>query len=408
MLLGQDIDFQKYLESNNVGIVYYHYDNINNIWHYLDLVQSTPINDLKDKNLVVCYSTEVGLNYNDSVVASINQLRKELNNRHLIFIINGIPKNQEIPDFYKKLIFSPNLHWFKEVANYNLPVDYSNCNQRPFLFDALFGGKKDYRIWVFKQMEHHGFLHKSLVFIKDDIYYKSSNFSDYESPELFDLELPEIQQFKLNWHHTVKQITVNQNGKNLTTSMSCFISPKIYQNSWFSILTESVHSNDKFNFITEKTAKCLFAKRVFVCFSSQGHLECLRNLGFKTFDGIIDESYDQKSDSRERLKMAFEQVLWLSKQDPIKIYQQAEEILEHNFKIMTKTDLKEQEMKNFIVSRIKTFIISHVPYVPHVPHVPHHEHSLPSHIQTQVPQRRYHRKDLFNRTNKINIRQTNS
>lgn len=389
-MLLYDPDFQKYLKSNNVGIIYNYY-RIATDW-----VFDPSINDLKNKDLIVCYSTEQGLDYNDSVIQSINQLRKELNNRCLIFIINGIPKNQEIPDFYKKLIFSPNLYWFKEVANNNLPVDYSNCDTRPFLFDALLGGKKEHRIWIFKQLKYHSLLDKSLVFIKDNRWIRTSIIPDYESPELFDLELPEIQQFKLNWNYSSNSITVNQNGKNLSTSMSCFISPKIYQNSWFSIVAETDYHNNKFNFITEKTAKCLFAKRVFVCFSASGHLECLRNLGFKTFDGIIDESYDQELDSEKRLKMAFQQVLWLNKQDPIKIYQQAEEILEHNFKIMTETDLREQKIKEFIISHMKNVII---------PYVPHNEHPLPSQIQTQVTKKRYNRKDLFN---KINIRQANS
>jgi hypothetical protein len=35
-------------------------------------------------------------------------------------------------------------------------------------------------------------------------------------------------------------------------------------------------------------------------------------LGFKTFDGIIDESYDLEPNTIKRFEMAFEQMEWLA------------------------------------------------------------------------------------------------
>jgi hypothetical protein len=110
--------------------------------------------------------------------------------------------------------------------------------------------------------------------------------------------------------------------------MSHSIPIEIYQQSWYSIVAET--QAYKSNYITEKTSKPLFEKRIFVMFGPQGLLGRLRELGYRTFDGIIDESYDDEVDHEIRWTKAFEQVLKLSKADHRALYDQAYPILEHN------------------------------------------------------------------------------
>ena len=84
------------------------------------------------------------------------------------------------------------------------------------------------------------------------------------------------------------------------------------------IVTESKTENFKFtewqignkandleikgDYFTEKTTKAIFAKRLFVVFSSKGYLQRLRDLGFKTFSNVIDESYDDIVNGAERIQ----------------------------------------------------------------------------------------------------------
>jgi hypothetical protein len=87
-------------------------------------------------------------------------------------------------------------------------------------------------------------------------------------------------------------------------------------------------------FFTEKTAKPIIARRLFVMFAGQGYLARLQQLGFRTFDSIIDESYDQESDPVRRWGMACDQLLLLTQKPQDQVLTQIKPIVDHNFKVM--------------------------------------------------------------------------
>lgn len=121
-----------------------------------------------------------------------------------------------------------------------------------------------------------------------------------------------------------------------TANTSCFIPYEIYNQTWYSLVCETRGTGDKY-FFTEKLAKPLIAGRIFVLFGQYKQLHYLRQLGFKTFDGIIDESYDLKPDDITRYKKAWQQIEFLMEQDPVKMYDQCRHILAHNRKMTTET-----------------------------------------------------------------------
>lgn len=53
---------------------------------------------------------------------------------------------------------------------------------------------------------------------------------------------------------------------------------------------------------TEKTGKCLAAAKPFLLVGGKGSLQHLRDLGFMTFDSVIDENYDQAATLNSRLE----------------------------------------------------------------------------------------------------------
>jgi len=77
---------------------------------------------------------------------------------------------------------------------------------------------------------------------------------------------------------------------------------------------------------------------LFIVFSGQHYLRNLRSLGFKTFDGIIDESYDSIEDNNLRFKLACEQMQYLIDQPQEEILAKIRPITEHNKRIMLATD----------------------------------------------------------------------
>lgn len=111
----------------------------------------------------------------------------------------------------------------------------------------------------------------------------------------------------------------------------------IYNATAYSILAESTYNNSNF-YLTEKTTKCILARRLFIMFAGQYWLRSFRSLGFKTFDTVIDESYDNISDPRDRWTMAYAQVKSLCEQDQRTVLDKLQPILEHNYNHLWTTD----------------------------------------------------------------------
>jgi len=85
---------------------------------------------------------------------------------------------------------------------------------------------------------------------------------------------------------------------------------KLYQNTLMSIIAETndipidkIPTLSQF-FITEKTARTIYNKHPFIMLSTVNFLQKLRDLGYQTFNTIIDESYDIEKDPYQRLEMA--------------------------------------------------------------------------------------------------------
>ena len=122
--------------------------------------------------------------------------------------------------------------------------------------------------------------------------------------------------------------TLVQYKKGIDYPFTVFLPYALLNRSWFSILAETRHQQ---TFFTEKTGKVLLGKKLFVFVGAQHALKELQIAGYKTFDGIIDESYDSEPNEQTRWKKALEQVDFIMNQDPMKIYEEALPILEHNY-----------------------------------------------------------------------------
>lgn len=127
-------------------------------------------------------------------------------------------------------------------------------------------------------------------------------------------------------------------------NLSWIVPVDVYNNSWYSIVSETTCSNEN-NQYTEKVAKPIVAGRPFVAFAGKNYLANLRKLGFKTFDGVIDESYDTIDDLEQRLRQAWHSVESLCNSDPVAVYTELESVLEHNRQHFLSTDWQ-QPVKN--------------------------------------------------------------
>jgi hypothetical protein len=108
-------------------------------------------------------------------------------------------------------------------------------------------------------------------------------------------------------------------------------------NGLFELISETLCDGPLF--FSEKTYWAMFMKKPFLLFGSYKSLQGLKRLGFKTFDPYIDESYDNISNTVDRLKAIMLELMRLKElreNDPDKFYANYEkmiEISEHNRKL---------------------------------------------------------------------------
>lgn len=216
-------------------------------------------------------------------------------------------------------------------------------------FDALLGGVRAHRQFVFDKIKSTGLLDNFFVNLTKCITWEKI----YRSPELSKYE-PSNMKDLIKDASAFNSYLISYN--KFKGRASNIVPWDIYRQSNYSIVAETIESDFYYFkgqfFPTEKTAKPLFAKRLFIVFSTPRFLQGLHRLGFRTFDGIIDESYDLIDDDQDRWQAAWDQVQYLIDRPATDIYNKITAILEHNH----------QHIKNreFFISPLRTFLINKI------------------------------------------------
>lgn len=86
---------------------------------------------------------------------------------------------------------------------------------------------------------------------------------------------------------------------------------EIYLDSYIHIVTETNFKNDIFP--TEKIINPMVVLQPFILVGAPGYLKYIKSLGFKTFDGFIDESYDLEYNNELRFEKICNEIDRLSK-----------------------------------------------------------------------------------------------
>jgi hypothetical protein len=114
-----------------------------------------------------------------------------------------------------------------------------------------------------------------------------------------------------------------------------------YVNSYFSLVNETTYHTklgyDGVPFLSEKIFKCIAMKHPFVLATTPNSLKYLKELGYKTFDGLINESYDLEIDDAKRaIKIIneVERLCNLNKKDLENFLVETRRICDYNYNIM--------------------------------------------------------------------------
>ena len=213
---------------------------------------------------------------------------------------------------------------------YRLMSDLSPYSTKPYFFDALLGNFKDSREYVYQRILAAGFQDRQ-IYLKY-IKHQQRPLEEIINEGSFDWPpgAEVIPETNADCWGTGEMVWFNGKG----TASSCIVPVDIYNRCAYSIVTETRMVDDHI-FITEKTAKCLISRRLFVMFAGPGYLRHLRSLGFRTFDTVIDESYDDEPDRILRWARAFDQVEQLMSRPQQEILDKCKPILEHNYELFT-------------------------------------------------------------------------
>jgi len=226
------------------------------------------------------------------------------------------------------------IHWadfFKlnSILYKKLPNKLAELNpyqEKTHCFDALLGSPKPHREFVYQAVKRNGLENQFIM-----TYGGQWNNDSFYAQDYFIWE-PECKP-----EQTIIGTADNVNYLGHSTPLSHVIPIDVFNRTAYSIVAETDHDNT-LSFFSEKTAKVLLARRLFVAFTGYKFLYNLRALGFRTFDNVIDESYDQIKHDGDRYTAAFEQVKQLCSMPQQQILDQIRPIVDHNYTLIMDTD----------------------------------------------------------------------
>jgi hypothetical protein len=299
-----------------------------------DLKLSTEFTDFEEKQRVInryCDNHRQVFVVETELNDSIARLIKSIDKNNLCWVIPGMVPGKNNTVFYG---------WHQEVTAdlyKQLPTVLENINPytvKDKVFDCLLGTRKIHRDFVYTYLKYSNLFNKSIITYHG---YYNATVSD---PEHFiwaddcshiehDLILPDGTKKRVN-EIEISTGPVSYHGR--PARLSHIIPVQVYNNTAYSIVCETFYDN-AFNFYTEKIAKPMLARRMFVVFTSCGYLKNLRSLGFETFGDIIDESYDLIEDNTERWDQACRQLKRLSQLDQAEVFERIQHRCQHNYEL---------------------------------------------------------------------------
>ena len=203
------------------------------------------------------------------------------------------------------------------------PEVLAQLNSKPTMrYDVLLGRRKTHRDQIFSEFDPE---HNVVRYFPN---YEDQDITQYNSEQF---EWPSVLPLPDEPITTTAQ-EVRLSGT--IVSLSQIIPVDIYNRTCYSLVAET-EVNNRYSFFTEKIIKPMLARRLFVVAAGQYYLRNLRGLGFRTFDGIVDETYDVIEDIDTRITAvccaanAVDQI-----SDPALL----KEITEHNYQHLMSTD----------------------------------------------------------------------
>jgi hypothetical protein len=245
---------------------------------------------------------------------------------------NPVPSNKYKSIYYnywEYSSFSKNV-----IKEQNLGREYIfNVSSRPYKFISLnrichphrwatltaLYPYKDQGLLSFANKDYPGYTphNRSFITFNDEYTFYSKKFNDLNLPEDIKLTLPQHYEDSIN-EDLPKAVVIDS------------YVDKFYH-SYLHIVCETFISHI---FFSEKTYKPIKYFQPFVLINGQYSLQYLRDMGYKTFGGYIDEGYDLEPNNERRIELAVQASLdFINRPDLHEVMKEMYPIFKHNHNV---------------------------------------------------------------------------
>ena len=204
-------------------------------------------------------------------------------------------KNSKDLVHYQKAGFVPVYYWSHAViagdwfryAEHDQQLDSAKKHivKNFLIYNRAWAGTREYRLYFTEQIAESGLSqHCEMSFNchDNDGHYRQHQFTN-PAFQITNFNLEDF--FPANTH---------------TANASADYSYQDYQSTAIEIVLETVFDDTRWH-LTEKTLRPIACGQPFMLCATPGSLRYIREYGFETFDGLIDESYDDVVDAQARL-----------------------------------------------------------------------------------------------------------
>ena len=209
------------------------------------------------------------------------------------------------------------LDWFRYAQHDpTLTFDLAKTQQDFLIYQRAWSGTREYRLCFVEQLlEHNLEQHCNIGFNPEDgKHYTAHQFVN--------------TKFQINNHNLHHNLRLNTHNP----TASADYCGQDYAASCIEIVLETLFDDTRWH-LTEKTLRPIACGKPFILAATPGSLQYLKNYGFETFSGLIDESYDTIADSRARIDAIIQEMKRIAALDADAkqtLYTQLHEIAQRN------------------------------------------------------------------------------
>jgi hypothetical protein len=304
----------------------------------------------RPKQVIINLASEGGIGgfYKNNIQKALNAYADYFETPTKMVTQNQLVTNETKGLYYHNICLSRN-YFLNKIHPCSAPTE-----KKAFIFNYICGtliggdGIREDKVKVINILNESGFVNNKLA-VSSSLFKKSSLrnvprlkslkknikqlFSEEKLYNYFEFRRPEVRGRSLDDKLGHNPIRINGS---------------YYYNSYMSVIQETECSQYT-NRFTEKTIKAIAVKHPFIIIGNKGALSLLKSHGFKTFEGFIDESYDEQNDLESKMSIIIKEMNKFSKfshKQWLDFYKETENIRNYNYKLFYGRNFQEYLLQN--------------------------------------------------------------